>query len=285
MATEKTTKEVREEGLDQFYTKPLIAKQCIDRVGMYYPWSRWDLVLEPSAGNGSFLLQIPTTKRKGLDVEPKQVEVEQQDFLEYIPSSDVKEMLVMGNPPFGKSSSLAIRFFNYSAQMPCTKVIAFIVPRTFRRISVHQKLDLHFELVYDEDIPLQPCAFEPAIQAKCCFQIWQRSDTVRVRNRLATTHEDWEFVELGPRDERNQPTPPLGADFAIRAYGGRCGEIQMVDLERLRPKSWHWIRSHIDVEVLRNRFQSLNYEVSQNTARQNSIGKGELVALYREAFS
>jgi hypothetical protein len=32
------------------------------------------------------------------------------------------------------------------------------------------------------------------------------------------------------------------------------------------------------------RFKSLDYSLSKNTARQNSIGRGELVKLYSEAF-
>ena len=37
-------------------------------------------------------------------------------------------------PPFGKVSSLAIRFFNKCAQF--SDVIAFIIPRTFNKVSV-----------------------------------------------------------------------------------------------------------------------------------------------------
>ena len=79
---------------------------------------------------------------------------------------------------------------------------------------------------------------------------------------------------------KGQPTPPVGADFAIRAYGGKCGEIKTENLDILRPKSWHWIKCNIDKDLLIERFNNLDYSNSLNTARQNSMGKAELVNLY-----
>jgi hypothetical protein len=122
------------------------------------------------------------------------------------------------------------------------------------------------------------------MMAKCCFQIWEKRTDPRVAVELATTHRDWEFLSFGPKDERGQPTPPVGADFAIRAYGGKCGEIVATGLTTLRPKSWHWIRAKIDVGLLMERFAALDYSVSRDTARQNSIGRGEVVRLYSEAY-
>ena len=229
--------------LDKFYTVPAIAQKCIDTVGEKYPWNNWDLVVEPSAGNGSFLLKIPTKKRIGLDILPEHPDIIKRNFFDYRPPEG--KVLVIGNPPFGRVSSLAIQFFNWAAEW--ARTIAFIVPRTFRRISVQNKLNLNFQLVLDEDIPLNPPSFQPKMMAKCCFQIWERSQEPRKKIILPTTHPDWEFLGFGPKDAQNQPTPPQGAHFAIRAYGGRCGEIVGEGLEQLRPKNWHWIRSNFNV--------------------------------------
>ena len=120
--------------------------------------------------------------------------------------------------------------------------------------------------------------------AKCCFQIWEKQSTPRFLIELPTAHPHWTFLALGPLDAQGQPTPPKGANFAIRAYGGRCGELVEGNLEVLRPKSWHWIQSILETKILIERFRSLDYSVSLDTARQNSIGRGELVRLYSEAF-
>ena len=97
-------------------------------------------------------------------------------------------------------------------------------------------------------------------------------------------------MPFGPLDESGQPTPPEGADFAIRAYGGKCGQIvdDTEQLKTLRPKSWHWIQciaGKVKKDVLIQRFNTLDYSNSNNTARQNSIGKGELVSLYSDIFN
>ena len=161
---------VRENGLDKFYTIPVIAEKCINNVGVKYDWKKWDLVVEPSAGSGSFLLKIPTTKRIGIDISPEHKDIIKQDFLTYIPPLEFKNILVIGNPPFGKVSSLAVKFFNHSAKW--ASVIAFIIPKTFRRISIQNKLNKQFHLVFDDEIPTKPCSFNPPMMVKCCFQIW-----------------------------------------------------------------------------------------------------------------
>ena len=123
---------------------------------------------------------------------------------------------------------------------------------------------------------MKPCSFSPPMSAKCCFQIWERKEKERDVVKLPTIHDDWDFLKFRSKDKKGQPTPPKGADFAIRAYGGKIGEIVNSELEQLRPKSWHWIKSNIDKNILIERFKSLDYALSLDTARQNSLGKGEL---------
>jgi len=274
--------QVREQGFDKFYTIPSIVDKCIVSLLTKYQWNTWSLVVEPSAGSGSFYNKIPnSTSKIGLDIMPEGPNIIQQDFFTFNPQPS-PNILTIGNPPFGKISSIAIKFFNHAAKW--SQVIAFIIPKTFRRISVQNKLDSRFHLVFDEDIPMKPCSFDPPMSVKCCFQIWEKRDALREHIILETSHDDWTFLQFGPLDENGQPTPPNGADFAIKAYGGKCGEICLEGLSDLRPKSWHWIKCNIDKQTLIDRFNSLDYSNSRNTARQNSIGRGDLVALYTNSF-
>lgn len=266
--------------MDQFYTRDEIAEYCynivLNKINLYSV----DLFMEPSAGRGSFFKLFPVHIRVGIDLEPKYNGIQEMDFFDYKPDNTYKNICVVGNPPFGRISSLAIKFFNHAASFDNVDVIAFIIPRTFKRVSVQNRLNLNFHLIYNEDLPLKPCCFEPEMSAKCCFQVWQRQDHPRTEVVLDSTHPDFEFLSMGPKDENNQPTPPVGADFALLAYGGQCGRIVHDNLHTLRPKSWHWIRSNIDVDVLIDRFNQLDYSISQDTVRQNSIGRKELIYLY-----
>jgi len=296
--------------LDKFYTRRDVATECIKAVGGAFDWAAWDLVIEPSAGNGSFLTQLRSIgdikRLVGIDIEPDAEDIERQDFFEYAPDranttpsgagaaapakAPRPRILVIGNPPFGRVSSLAIRFFNHAAAW--ATAIAFIVPRTFRRVSVQNKLNMSFHLTHDSVIPERPCAFDPPMAAKCCFQVWERRERPRRVVSLAMTHPDWEFLAHGPKDEKGQPTPPAAdgkcaADFAVRAYGGKCGETRAEGLLALRPKSWHWVRvapgGRCGKAELMARIGALDYSISRDTARQNSIGRAELVLLYSRA--
>ena len=58
---------------------------------------------------------MDNTKKIGLDIEPKEKYIIKINFFDYKPEED-KKYLVIGNPPFGKVSSLAVKFFNKSYQ-------------------------------------------------------------------------------------------------------------------------------------------------------------------------
>ena len=266
--------------LDQFYTKDEIALNCYNKVLEHININDYDIILEPSAGKGSFFKCFPINKRIGLDLDPKFPGIIKKNYFDYIPQiNNNQRYCIIGNPPFGKVSSTAIKFFNKSAEF--SDIIAFIIPRTFKRISVQNKLNLNFHIIYNEDLSLKPCCFVPNMDAKCCFQIWKRMDNKRECIKFDKTHPDFNYVKLGPKDANNQPTPPQNVDFVIKAYGSNCGEIVNTNLDTLRPKSWHWIKSNIDIDILKERFRNIDYSISKDTVRQDSIGQQELILLYK----
>lgn len=266
--------------LDQFYTIPSVAKRLYETFKEHVELDNYDIILEPSAGTGSFFTLLPPDKRVGIDIDPKCDGVVKMDFLKFKPE-EKETYAVIGNPPFGRVSSIAIEFFNHSATF--ADVIAFIIPRTFKRISVQNAIDLNFELIYTEDLPLKPCCFEPNMSDKCCFQIWKRIVGTREKIELPIVHDDFIFRKHGPKNKNGQPTPPANADFALKAYGSNCGRIVTDNLDKLSPKSWHWISANnIDLVTLINKFKTLDYSISKDTVRQDSLGKGELIKLYTD---
>jgi hypothetical protein len=73
----------------------------------------------------------------------------------------------------------------------------------------------------------------------------------------------------------------MGADFVMKTYGSNCGQIVTDRLSELRPKSWHWIKSLIDVDQLITKFKQLDYSISKDTVRQDSLGQQELIYIYQ----
>ena len=267
---------------DQFYTKSEIAKKCLDKLSEHVDVNLFDIIIEPSAGTGSFFNLLPVDKRIGIDLEPNCEGVIQGDYTDFEPPPN-KRIAVVGNPPFGINSKSAVIFFDHSAKF--ADIIAFIIPRTWKRISIQNRLSLDFELIFNMDLPTTPCCFTPKMGAKCCFQIWQRTSQPRQKIRQESTHPDFEFLKMGPLDSKNQPTPNMDADFVMRAYGSNCGRLFTENLISLRPKSYHWVKSRIDIDLLKERFASLDYSISKDTCRQDSIGRKELIYLYKSSFN
>lgn len=261
-------------GLDQFYTNPNIAVECFETLNKCINVDYYDFHLEPSSGSGNFYSILDKKKRIGIDISPKCENIIKMDFFDYKPIKD-KSYLVIGNPPF----KFAVRFFNKCSQF--CDCIGFILPRTFNKVNIQNKLDLNFELIYNKDIPLN--SFNGLLtNAKTCFQIWKRTDKKRKVVICDKTHTDFSFLKYGPKNQFNQPTCPMSYDFAIKAYGGNCGEIFEYDV--VCAKSFHWIKAHIDVQILRERFGKLDFSISKQTVRQDSLCQSELVRLYKMKY-
>jgi hypothetical protein len=211
-------KSLKIKNLDKFYTNEHIVKECLDKFNTYtFNINDFDLVIEPSAGSGKFLLNINHDNKIGIDIEPEHESIIKKDFFEYYPNKDTyKNILTIGNPPFGRVCSLAIKFFNHASSF--SNVIAFIIPRSFRKESIQNKLDINFKLVYDMDISNKSDTFYPPINVKCCFQIWVKNNNKRIIIKKSIKHNDWIFLNYNKDNI-------LSSDFAIRAYGGECGKI------------------------------------------------------------
>jgi hypothetical protein len=246
--------------LDKFYTKENVALHCLKTLDIVMP--NVEGYLEPSAGSGSFLKFLPKDT-VSLDIEPNTDVTFIQSFYDFYP--DKNDFITVGNPPFGRVNKEAVKFFNHAAKF--SKVIAFIVPRTFKRVSVQNRLDLSFHLIYQENIPIG--SFIPeSMKAKCVWQIWEKRDYKREKVILESTHPDFDFVS------------PDEASIAIKAYGGSgdCGTIEYT-FDGLNPKAYHFIKC--SKEVIANFKKITYYPLASDTVRQDSIGRKELIYLYK----
>ena len=84
-------------GLDKYYTKKEIVLFCLDKLNL----NDYDFVIEPSAGNGAFYNEIKHNHKVGLDVAPESSDIIKQDWLQYPIEACYKNILIVGNPPFG----------------------------------------------------------------------------------------------------------------------------------------------------------------------------------------
>lgn len=177
---------------DQFFTPIATAQYCYNiflQTLLVYGDNEADyFYIEPSAGNGNFLGVFPPDRRVGLDIEPRNDEIIQADYLSWKPKSSKLESVgtptknvVFGNPPFGLRGHLALKFINHSYEF--ADYVCFILPQLFesdgkgvprKRVQgynlIHsEKLDTDFEEPTDDDT-----RGVKQVKVECIFQIWSK---------------------------------------------------------------------------------------------------------------
>lgn len=144
-------------------------------------------------------------------------------------------------------------------------MIAMIFPRTFRKASIQNRLDPHFLLIREVEMPRDAFLYEgQPYDVPAVFEIWERRPSPRAFWPVETRHPNFEF------------TTPDRADFATQRVGARAGRVHFDS--HMSPSAHHFIWGDV-VDVMR----ALDFDsVSHDTAGNPSISKAEIVALYRE---
>lgn len=155
--------------LDKYYTSPEAAKIFFDNVTSVIDLSTFNHIIEPSAGDGGLLEHLPKRKTIALDIAPEGEGIKKQDFFDFVPPKG--KILTYMNPPFGKRCSLAIDFFNRASLF--SSVIACIVPVTFEKYSVQNRLAEDWALVFSERLPEKSFTKDgKPYRVRCVQQIW-----------------------------------------------------------------------------------------------------------------
>ena len=204
-------------GKEQFYTPTALALDLFTDVAKVVPNLAERVVIEPAGGTGAF---IKAAKKFGVaevvsfDIEPKHAGITAQNFLEA--EIDLKKAVTISNPPFGRNNSLSIPFFNKAAEH--SDYIAFIVPRSWRKWSVINRLDQRFHLVFDKDIQIdyvddQGEELSTKNRLATCFQIWQKRKVARPIVSVV----DNQFIKK---------VKPAEADVSLTIFGFNCGKVR-----------------------------------------------------------
>jgi len=199
--------------MDKFYTTPEVARQCTN-LCLKYVGSDYlkKVYLEPSAGNGAFIdaLKAKGCTVHGYDIAPERRDITKQDFLTFN-YDRYKGCVVIGNPPFGTHSSMAIQFIKRCCLF--ADWICFILPLSFEKEHLQKSIDLNFKLVKSKELRDCPFVSKDGIKKyNCVFQIWKRSSIPRVPIKIESP-EKFKFTTL------------KNAQYAISVMGLSAGLI------------------------------------------------------------
>lgn len=263
--------------LDQFYTKPEIVDICLETLD----FDSYDLLIEPSAGTGEFYRKLPVKKRIGMDVDPKYPGIVRMDFFSFVPKKN-RIYATVGNPPFGKNSSVAVSFFNKAASFSTT--IGFILPRTFRKVSIQNRLNVSFHLLKEIILPLESFYLleGQTYSVPSVFHVWERRDYPRKKIKLSVSHKDFRFVSMEK------------ADLAVRRVGVMAGKPFDKNIEKMSRASHYFLR------IFNPKSKSVFYKlwedhwcpeadkkkvgVKYDTVGNPSISKTDLILYYSENY-
>ena len=264
----------RPTGQEQYYTPVAVADLVTDMVVSRYPESLTKLWVEPCGGTGRFLDAFAAAGVEhfwSCDTAPQDPRVQARDFLTgELP--EVAGAIVVTNPPFGRNHALSVPFFNRAASF--ASVIAFIVPRSWRRWSVQNRLDRHFHLVADADLRVyyeMPGAkyVNPKDYMRTCIQIWERQPELRP------------LIKIENRGYITKVSPAL-ADVRLTFVASNCGMVT-TDFERVASTMQMFFKARDAgvIEALRH----LDYDrFARNVTHIKCVSFEEVLFLLNEHF-
>jgi predicted RNA methylase len=272
----KQTKGLNRNTIDKYYTKESIVQLCLNLVKKYIQINTEDLIVEPSAGNGSFIIGIKSLSSNCLfyDLEPDNNEIIKQDYLLYDHSSIKKsfnKIHIIGNPPFGRQSSFAIKFIKKSCEF-CDSV-SFILPKSFKKDSLKKTFPLNFHLIFEIDLPDKSFLVDGVEHnVPCIFQIWEKKNVNRIVNEKLEPN-NFIFVE-----KTENP------DISFRRVGVNAGIIdKKIDEKSIQS---HYFIKFTNKKSTTDNIQNLSiitYDFN-NTVGPKSISKQELIKEFNKVL-
>ena len=187
--------------------------------------------------------------------------------------------MTIGNPPFGQRGSLAVKFIERAALF--SDVIAFVLPRSFRKYTFQNRVPLNFHLIDQLDCDAFVTASGNPLTVKSVFQVWERRSAPRERIAPQRTHADFEMRHAHLSKTTRQQFGRLCAefDFAIPQVGAA---FHPRDPRSLARGSYWFIRAN--APGVRETFERLDFAFldGMNTAHK-SLSKADIIAAYISA--
>ena len=261
---------LKRETIDKFYTSSTIVNKCMELIKEKINIEETDLCIEPSAGNGSFINSIKSlfNNYKFYDLEPENEEIIKKDYLEYdyntINKKPNSKVHIIGNPPFGRQSSMAIKFIKKSCEYGDS--VSFILPKSFKKDSLKKRWPLNFHLICEYDLPKNSFIVDKKeYDVPCVFQIWIKKDVDRILPKKLIPN-NYKFVKKTDRH-----------DISFRRVGVNAGVIDK-ETEKKSTQSHYFIKFDIELtDALFDKLKKINYNCKNNTCGPKSISKQELI--------
>jgi predicted RNA methylase len=272
----KQMKGLKRNTIDKYYTKNDTVDMCLQYVKQNIDITSTDLIIEPSAGNGSFIASIKKlcNNYRFYDIQPEHPEIVQQDYLllNYSEFTDFYSKIhIIGNPPFGRQSSILIKFIKKSCEF-CNS-ICFILPKSFKKDSLKKKFPLNFHLLFEIDIPENSFLVNNKnYTVPCIFQIWQKKAFNR---QIISKLIPKQFIFV-----RKDENP----DISVRRVGVNAGTIT-INICNKNTQTHYFIKftNMLSLDENLKILSKMKYTFN-NTVGPKSISKQELIDKFNSCY-
>jgi len=265
---------------DKYYTKKDVAIRCVEilKEKLGEKSLTW---VEPSVGSGAFRTAFDYVIRGGgkfisLDIDANVRTDFCCDYLNWKPKFEIgQQVIVFGNPPFGKNSSLAVKFINKSAEF--ADFVAFILPMSFEKASIMNRISQKLHLVYSENVGENAFEFEGKDRdVPCKFYIFEKRPTNR------------EMINPGQSSSQLVTfVSPKDCTLMIQRVGSKAGKCVFNRdkiLEKAASRNFYFCKIDESILTDEQRICLSDMDLSeckekQNTSGMPSISRPECVKL------
>ena len=285
----------RTTGKEQYYTTPEVVDMCLEEVQKHINLKE-RTILEPCGGTGEFIegflrAGVQSSNIISLDIEPKHAMVAKGNYLET--EFEDTNLISITNPPFGRTSSLAKKFFNHAANH--SDYICYLIPKSWRKWTTMNSLDPRFHLISDIDLPMN-CFYLPDRTVKnqsvlnTVFQIWEKRDSERQKieipdnglvkkvlpkTKKVVVHSEikeplYKLVDGKPvkfegkifkKTKQSRPDSVKGANFEMIVFGHSCGKCRELDPNKKYEAKTTTMYFQIDRDDVKQALQSIDFSV------------------------
>lgn len=284
----------QKDALDRFYTDAGEAMRLMSAVTARGDDLRGKLVVEPSAGAGSFVracegLGLPVL---AYDIAPSEspicdTRIRVADFLADVDLGRVQadaatdglpvpqgmdDVVIVGNPPFGVQGRLALAFVGHASEL--ASITWFVLPPTFRKASYQDRIR---HAVVSDVIPMEVTEYDTPsgrIDVPSAFMRFSRVEDKPAPVPLSTLLASVPF-SFCAADE---------AEFSVRRVGGNAGRASLAT-EGLSPQSNYFckVTDDTDADEVVTCINSVTFAERDWTVGPRSVSKRELIEGYLSA--
>lgn len=275
--------------LDKFYSSQEAVQQLLNHINL----NHFDIIIEPSAGAGSFLKNLPKEKTRAYDLVPEGNNIEKKNWLAPFDEEGNKDdslfiedkaaffnsksnrVLVIGNPPFGKNNKLAKEFIKEST---FADTVAFILPKSFLKTSLINSLPKNYEIIENEVVVNDMFEFEDEkIKVPTTILILKKLPEGQQRQKIQDESSKY-FTFLNKKDYGQ-------ADAMIVRVGGQSGKLLSLSEKNDKNIKYNYFikfNEGIDFDHLKAIFKNGSDElkqISENSTGPKSLSRGEIASI------